>query len=32
MKYDRMQRGLENLRQIDGHAGQKGIDSLADIA
>lgn len=28
----RYAQGLEKLRQIDGHAGQKVIDSLADIA
>jgi 4-carboxymuconolactone decarboxylase len=28
----RYERGLEKLRQIDGQAGQKVIDSLADIA
>ena len=28
----RYERGLEKLRQIDGQAGQKVVDSLADIA
>lgn len=30
--HDRYERGLERLREIDGQAGQKVIDSLADIA
>ena len=29
---DRFQRGLENLRKIDGEAGQKVIDGLRDIS
>jgi 4-carboxymuconolactone decarboxylase len=28
----RYERGLEKLRQVDGQAGQKVVDSLADIA
>ncbi|RZL01074.1 MAG: carboxymuconolactone decarboxylase family protein [Rubrivivax sp.] len=30
--HDRYQRGLEKLREIDGQAGERVIDSLADIA
>lgn len=29
---DRFEQGLENLRKIDGEAGQKVIDSLQDIS
>lgn len=29
---NRYQRGLEKLREIDGHAGEKVMQSLADIA
>jgi len=29
---ERMERGLENLRRIDGEAGEKVIDSLRDIS
>tara|TARA_B100000678_G_scaffold73478_1_gene60318 strand:+ start:506 stop:877 length:372 start_codon:yes stop_codon:yes gene_type:complete len=29
---DRFEQGLENLRKIDGEAGQKVIDSLRDIS
>lgn len=29
---DRFERGLENLRRIDGVAGEKVIDSLKDIS
>jgi 4-carboxymuconolactone decarboxylase len=32
MTTDRFQRGLEKLREIDGAAGQRVIDSLKDIA
>ena len=32
MTGNRMQRGLENLRRIDGEAGQKVIDGLADVS
>jgi 4-carboxymuconolactone decarboxylase len=30
--YDRFDRGLRALAEIDGHGGQKVIDALADIA
>ena len=29
---DRMERGLENLRRIDGEAGERVIESLADVS
>ena len=32
MDYDRYKRGLEKLREIDGHAGEKVIEVLKDIA
>lgn len=32
MQHDRFERGLENLKKIDGDAGERVIESLKDIA
>lgn len=32
MDTDRYQRGLQKLKEIDGHAGEKVIDALKDVA
>ena len=32
MDSDRYKRGLEKLKKIDGHAGERVIESLKDIA